>query len=375
MNIVWRANYELSIPGSYTAAVHTLLQDASEESILLGQSCVDQNFEDPIIFEWTQYSATENFENTWKWANESQENYTSVKYQSIDIFTAELSTYKTKLRSDYAIPYSYLKDNVPYVHFHELGNHVKTSKICMFGDSQMRTLLNSVIVRVDKSASCLPHLENTAMKVQCEHQGFYYNELHYPNDLSFSPEIQSCTHIFINSGQWPSGPPTIPPWTPPKYRVEIRYLIQNTIIPFISKHPHVKLTWISTYPHPIGERMRMCPPADWRFPHVVGAYNSIVREEICSSNASISYLDMTPLVLPLLDISFDQSHFHGPVGRALAKRFANHVLGRGGGERIDCATKSGGPAAAAEDVAAHRGAGAEVGTSKRAPGREQLAGA
>ncbi len=99
--------------------------------------------------------------------------------------------------------------------------------------------------------------------------------------------------------------------------------------------------------------MRRCPPADWRFPHVVGAYTAIVRED--ASNASMGYLDMVPFVLPLLDISFDQSHVHGPVGRALAKSFANHFLGRGGdsGEgRLDCAMFDGCPAL--EDGAAAR---------------------
>jgi hypothetical protein len=183
--------------------VHTLLQDANEESFILGQSCTDPDFENPVVFEWTQEFGS--CENIWTWANGSQDNYSIVTYQSIDIrFRDELPSYKTTLRRDYAIPYSYLKENVPYVHFQELGNHVKTNKICMFGDSQMQAFLNSVIVCGDVSASCLPNLENMNIK-----ESITINCI-----IQTIPAIQSCAQV-LNSGQWPSGPPTIPPSTLP----------------------------------------------------------------------------------------------------------------------------------------------------------------
>ena len=39
----------------------------------------------------------------------------------------------------------------------------------------------------------------------------------------------------------------------------------------------------------------------------------------------MSFLDLFDVVLPLFDLSYDEAHYQGPVGRALALRLVQHL--------------------------------------------------
>ena len=188
-SFVWTAYYGGCVCGAYTAAVYILLQDTSDESILRGESCVSSKFETPFIFQWSQDNDSDHCPSIWSWSNSS--------------YGGDLSLYSTNLRGDYKSAYSQLRDNLPEVDFTAIGALAKSQKICMFGDSQMRNLLNSLIVLIDPTNECAPVLESTSLKVECRREGFHYRELQYPNQWVFSDDIPSCTHVYVNSGQCP----------------------------------------------------------------------------------------------------------------------------------------------------------------------------
>ena len=73
---------------------------------------------------------------------------------------------------------------------------------------------------------------------------------------------------------------------------------------------------------------------------VLRAYNAVARAEVEHSlhvhaeskhgqgpakHAGIYFLDMFDMVFPLFDLSYDEAHYQGPVGRALALRLVQHL--------------------------------------------------
>ena len=74
------------------------------------------------------------------------------------------------------------------------------------------------------------------------------------------------------------------------------------------------------HPNPIGDVIGRCPPADWRNPLVVDAYNSVLPG-VCH-NTGASLVDSSSLVvMPLWDSADDWCHYHGKVSVAEAEYF------------------------------------------------------
>ena len=83
-----------------------------------------------------------------------------------------------------------------------------------------------------------------------------------------------------------------------------------------------------------------CPPTDWRFPHVLAAYNAAVRRIAISLN--VSYLDLWQSSLDVLELSEDGTHYGcskdmlvsqacsgSPVGDAHAEMILQWLLAEG----------------------------------------------
>jgi hypothetical protein len=197
--------------------------------------------------------------------------------------------------------------------------------ICMYGDSQMRNLLNSMGGQLNPK-SCFPLLQQE-YRGDCDVEGFQWKGFRYPNQWSFEDDMPGCSQVFVNFGQWPAAWPSSPsPWGLAQYREAVRTFLA-TLIETRTRHPHLRFTWVSTNPHAIMFFHTACPPTDWRFPHILAAYNRIALDEVAATNGSVGFLDTFSIGFPLLDLSFDMAHYQGPVGIAFANALARCILG------------------------------------------------
>ena len=131
-------------------------------------------------------------------------------------------------------------------------------------------------------------------------------------------ELDSCTQLFLNVGQWPlyCG------WNMSMYHRGLRALIAQ-VADFASRH-NVPVTVLATNPYPLF-RTLSARSFDFRLPHLVRGYNEIARKVVhVEASPWIQFLDTWPTAFALFDLSFDGGHYQGIVGMALAMT----VLGR-----------------------------------------------
>jgi hypothetical protein len=327
----WNASYCTHLQGNYSAAVYIYLKSNSPEDILIPNSsvCVDPLFYKPYMFLWSALDIKKSqCSNLWYWKSDTAN------------ASHELSKYKCPPRGDYATAYSGLKNLVPEIN---TSNFKPSGKVCLFGDSQIRNLFNSIGGLLDP-LSCFPLLQQKRSRGDCDVDGFQWKWFRYDSEWKYDEDLSDCTHVFINFGQWPLGWPSNPtPWLFDRYKCAVSTTLQHVLL-LKGLHPHIRLTWVTTNPHPISSRLLTCPPTDWRYPHLIRAYNKIAIDEIQQiSNGSIHVLDTWSIVFPLFDLSFDSAHYQvmsqlqihshtnkrpdlqGPIGNALAHALARAI--------------------------------------------------
>jgi hypothetical protein len=305
----WVAKFTACKKGNYSGAVHIYLQDSGPEFVMQGKSCMDPLFTQPFMFTWTEATNTPACPHLWYWSDETN--------------ASDLSRYRNETRKDYAAAYSALRSTVEEFDF-AAPRRAGKGAICLFGDSQMRNALNS-IGRVAGIPSCNPE-DAQKRKRNCNVPGFLYLPIAYPDTWSFDKLFPRCAHAFVNYGQWPAGWPTKPPWRFQHYRKSIDRFFAR-LLALHDRHPNVTITWVSTNPHPFNRRMAQCPAQEWRFPHVIAAYNAAARAAAGRTGGVIGYLDAFRVALPLLDLSFDDAHYQGPVGAAIGRVFGHCLDG------------------------------------------------
>jgi hypothetical protein len=294
---VWKANYCTHLQGNYSAAVYIYLRSSSPEDILIPGSgvCVDPLFHKPFTFLWSAPDITESQCPTlWYW----ESNATDA--------SNDLSKYKCPPRDDYTTAYSGLRNRAPEVN---TSDFKPSGKVCLFGDSQIRNLLNSIGGLLDP-LSCFPLLQQIVYRGDCDVDGFQWKGFRYDFQWEYDEDMRECTHVFLNFGQWPLGWPSQPtPWLFDRYRRAVSTTLQH-LIHLKELHPHIKLTWVTTNPHTISGSLLTCPPTDWRYPHLIREYNRIAIDAIQrTSNGSIRVLDTWSIIFPLFDLSFDSAHY------------------------------------------------------------------
>ena len=294
---VWKASYCTHLQGNYSAAVYIYLRSSSPEDILIPGSgvCVDPLFHKPFTFLWSAPDTTESQCSTlWYWDSNATD------------ASNDLSKYKCPPRDDYTTAYSGLRNRVPEVN---TSDFKPSGKVCLFGDSQIRNLLNSIGGLLDPM-SCFPLLQQIVYRGDCDVDGFQWKGFRYDFQWAYDEDMRECTHVFLNFGQWPLGWPSQPtPWLFDRYRRAVSATLQH-LIHLKELHPHIKLTWVTTNPHTMSGSLLTCPPTDWRYPHLIREYNRIAIDEIQrTSNGSIRVLDTWSIIFPLFDLSFDSAHY------------------------------------------------------------------
>lgn len=224
--------------------------------------------------------------------------------------------------------------------------------ICLIGDSQLRNLGNSlqalasggacdaVLAQRNKSlcsgrvAYHLSFNDATSRPTMLSRKLFAKLEARHNFSKVFGRNW-SCGAVLLNFGQWgisfDRSVKKMSPYSASRYA----NLVAATLAPLVAyrKAHGVPVAWVSMNPSPLAiaasrrqgtyaktlmqHRMIECPPREWRMPHVTHAFNEAAREEV--ARAGVDYLDLEPIALDLLDLSFDSIHYQDPVGTALAR--------------------------------------------------------
>jgi len=160
--------------------------------------------------------------------------------------------------------------------------------------------------------------------------GFRFSWLPYPANwtLAYDKLLPRCSYALVNFGHWQAGWTTKRPWLPEQYGREVERLLERLVALRDRRPGGLQLAWVSCRPHSINRRMEACPPIEWRMPHVIAAYNAAARAAVARvGRGAVGYLDTHSISSPVLDTSFDGSHFHGPVGEALPRALGHCLAG------------------------------------------------
>lgn len=191
---------------------------------------------------------------------------------------------------------------------------LKRENICMWGDSQMRHLYNTIV------AALLLHSAEalTDPKVILDGQDSvnYFLKIYdnFDQDIDSLLASGKCTVIIANFGQWPA---VGHPWSFDRYRAyleaDIVYLKKLE-----EKHIGVRTFWMTT--NPIGYISGMVAGTEWRTDPVLDRYHDITVQLTIAHH--MKALDIYRIAKPLRDLTYDGVHYQGIVGWTLA----NYVL-------------------------------------------------
>ena len=313
----WVSEYSTCKVGNYTGAVYIYMISAPDaEAVMRKAACMDPRFNTPFTFHWVETKGhAEPCTMVWSWKDRSAEDAAT-----------ELSRFsQCPPRQDYTVAFANLQNSIPYIDWTAVEKRRKDNDsrlVCFYGDSQVRNLVNTITAQID-SASCDP-IEMQAGRASCTAPGFAYKTIHYDTDWNFEDEVEGCSHIFLNYGQWPAAWATDPPWSFAQYRQSVTLFAQQ-MAGVKSRHITTKIYFLSTNLHSFSILMTPCPVKDYRFPHIIEAYNLAAREAFSMVQDFVGYIDTNRVIRPLFDLSFDCAHYQGPVGVALANSIGNCI--------------------------------------------------
>jgi len=318
-DLAWVASYSSCLQGSYSGAVYIYMQSFPDaEAVLRSEACLHRLFTIPFIFSWVERApSADNCSSLWRWAERQPQDIA----QELNLFSP------CPPRDDYIQAFGGLKTLVPPVDWaaQEQRRRANTSAlICLFGDSQVRNLMNSITAQIDPQA-CDP-IELQLGRASCNYPGFHYGNFHfflYDNDWSAQHEssLEACSHAFINYGQWPGSWGAKIPWPRHKYK-ESLIQFSKRLSELKLLFPNVQFFFLGTNYHSFSPGMKSCPATDFRFPHIIDSYNDEARE-VFSANNMVGFIDTAKIIRPLFDLSFDCAHYQGAVGVALANLVGN----------------------------------------------------
>ena len=131
------------------------------------------------------------------------------------------------------------------------------------------------------------------------------------------PLPASCTDVLLNFGHWPatqySGRTF---WPPQQYALALEDA-GNRLTVF--RHEGKRVYWVSSIPQQ--SKAGHTGVRDWRSEPVISLYNELSRAHF--AELGIPFIDMSSIVGPLQDLSYDSSHFKGIVGFFMDLRILN----------------------------------------------------
>lgn len=183
-----------------------------------------------------------------------------------------------------------------------LATCIANATICLYGDSQMRNLRDSL------TAFVAAH--------QLHNASFVYTLLRYPGNLTdalHATRSTPCTHSLFNFGQWPLGWVEYRPWSFGELEGALASFLKR--VADLTGHVY----WVSTPPFPITHpKVAACPPNDWRLLTHIDTFNE-ASKALVEKHASIRYIDTFRAMLHLHDFTFDGSHYQEPLSLDVAR--------------------------------------------------------
>ena len=134
-------------------------------------------------------------------------------------------------------------------------------------------------------------------------------------------ELNSCSDIVVGFGQWDAGFPEGYPTLPFDFREEMVRLFK-TLGSTLKSTTRVFLR--SMHYNPIGFKISMCLPTDWRSPFMVDAYNLVLKG--VAEEMSITFIDTNFIIGPMWDATSDWCHYDNKVGLVEARYILSQVL-------------------------------------------------
>ena len=208
--------------------------------------------------------------------------------------------------------------------------------VCIFGDSHMRHLTNSIID---------PSFLNV-IDTRSDHSSRASNALQYIDDAwgecflgRFDGFVHgkltdggcgapyNCSTVVVNFGQWYIshgllGSPAAPRFSANEYGAAVVRAMANARIMF----PWQRLIWTSMLPHGGGVRMMFTtPPEEWRVDSIIRRYNDAAESHLRRRSPYVEFFDIFRCSNAVHDFTYDGSHYKSPVGREI-RRLMLHAL-------------------------------------------------
>ena len=203
-------------------------------------------------------------------------------------------------------------------------NCLKEAKLCMWGDSQMRHLYNTIVAALFHSAQDLTDREKKEAIDGPDYVNFFWKVWdNFDQDIDELLASGNCSTIIANFGQWPAGWPEEYPWQFDKYKVYAEAdMVYLKLLK--GKYSGVRTYWMTTNPH--GYAGYGIPAGcEWRTDPVLDRYHEISLKLAFTHGVRI--LDTYRIAKPLNDLTYDGSHYQGIVGWMLATYALEEICG------------------------------------------------
>lgn len=179
-------------------------------------------------------------------------------------------------------------------------------RVCLWGDSHLRHLSNSMIsIRANRT--------DFPPRNALQHPNIIYSVNHF-GDFVASAQTwtnpHNCSSIIFNFGVWPASRFAKPPfWSVELYRQRLEVAMQSLVD--IQNKMGLQIIWATSNPHGINHLP------------LIRQYNAISRALAVSLH--IPMLETFDIIEPLLDLSYDGGHYKGVVGWTLGNHAFNMV--------------------------------------------------
>jgi hypothetical protein len=224
-----------------------------------------------------------------------------------------------KPRTDIPVQLEYVPDRCRVVDYSRnitaMKSCVSNQTICMWGDSHIRTLHNTLAAWESGEYTAFnkePAVSPFSTYYLKQFGGFEENvESLFANN--------KCNHVFFNFGLWPASHIGNYPWSPKQYEIyaeaDIAWLAELQ-----TKYPHVTVWWVTTDPLAYLSNLFAAPSKDWRYEPLLEEYN--LRANEIARRYQIPIIDTWTSGHVLNKLTIDGSHYKGIVEWT----YANMVL-------------------------------------------------
>ena len=192
------------------------------------------------------------------------------------------------------------------------------SQWCFVGDSQMRHIYNDVVGWSSRQPRSKVFGQTDKSVIEVDFARFLDNPWGEPTDLS------DCSTVVVNFGQWHlaftagSRPSSVS-----NYMSSVAEVAGNLSL---LQDKGVKVLWVTTASHGLhnhGMEHRGTGIADWRADPYLLLFNVVANAVM--SHQGIPVVDSWGITAPLMDLSYDGSHYKGPVGYHVALLVMNYL--------------------------------------------------